>query len=175
MLPRILLFVVVAIAAILVYAALKPDAFQVRRSITIQAPPEKVFALINDLHNWKSWAPQDKEDPTMSRTFSGAASGVGAVSQWHGTGSTGKGTMTITASVPPQMVTVAVDWEKPFAARNINAFSLEDSAGSTKVTWAMHGPNLYIMKLMSVFVNMDGMMGKHFEAGLNNLKQTAEQ
>jgi len=175
MIVRILLLVFVVIAALLVYAAARPDTFQIQRSITIQAPPEKVFALINDLHNWKSWAPQDKDDPTMSRTFSGASSGVGAVSQWHGSGSTGKGTMTITASVPPQMVTVAVDWEKPFVARNINQFTLEPSAGSTKVSWSMHGSNLYVMKLMSVFVNMDRMMGQHFEAGLANLKQLAEQ
>jgi hypothetical protein len=38
----------------------------------------------------------------------------------------------------------------------------------------MHGPNLYIMKLMSVFTNMDRMMGRHFEEGLANLKAAAE-
>jgi hypothetical protein len=31
------------------------------------------------------------------------------------------------------------------------------------------------MKLMSVFVNMDKQMGKHFEAGLADLKVSAEK
>ena len=30
------------------------------------------------------------------------------------------------------------------------------------------------MKFMSVFVNMDKVIGKHFETGLNRLKQAAE-
>jgi hypothetical protein len=39
----------------------------------------------------------------------------------------------------------------------------------------MHGPNLYVMKLMSVFTNMDRVMGKHFESGLENLKTVSER
>ena len=39
----------------------------------------------------------------------------------------------------------------------------------------MHGPNLYMMKLMSVFKNMDRMMGEHFEDGLAKLRLAAEK
>jgi len=39
----------------------------------------------------------------------------------------------------------------------------------------MRGTNVYLMKVMSVFMNMDRMMGKHFEAGLENLKRAAEE
>ncbi len=42
------------------------------------------------------------------------------------------------------------------------------------MTWKMHGPNLYVMKVMSVFVSMDRVMGEHFEKGLANLKAVAE-
>jgi hypothetical protein len=38
----------------------------------------------------------------------------------------------------------------------------------------MSGPNLFMMKLMTVFRNMDKMMGQHFEDGLHNLKNIAE-
>ena len=30
--------------------------------------PDKMFPLINDLHNWVRWAPRDREDPKMKRT-----------------------------------------------------------------------------------------------------------
>ena len=97
------------------------------------------------------------------------------MSNWSGTGNTGKGTMTISESRPPSLVTLAVDWERPFVARNINQFTLEPDGAGTKVTWSMQGPNLFMMKLMSVFTNMDRMMGKHFEDGLANLKSVAEK
>jgi uncharacterized protein YndB with AHSA1/START domain len=175
MILKILLVILALIAAVLIYAAAKPSTFHVERSATIKATPEKVFPLINDLHNWPRWAPQDREDPMMKRTFAGAESGVGATSAWSGSGTTGKGRMTITGSIPPKSVTLAVDWEKPFSVRNINEFRLEPDGLNTRVTWSMSGPNLFMMKLMSVLTNMDRMMGQHFESGLDNLKIIAEQ
>ena len=71
-------------------------------------------------------------------------------------------------------ISIQVDWVKPFVARNLNEFVLEGSRTSTKVTWTMQGPNLYVMRIMAVFVNMDRTMGKHFDAGLANLKALAE-
>ena len=76
--------VVVAIAAVLVLAATKPDTFQVQRAASIKAPPEKIFALINDLRGWGAWSPWEKKDPAMKRTFSGAQYGKGAVYAWDG-------------------------------------------------------------------------------------------
>jgi hypothetical protein len=39
---KIVLVVVVLIAAMLVVAAMRPDGFSVQRSATIKAPPEKI-------------------------------------------------------------------------------------------------------------------------------------
>ena len=39
----------------------------------------------------------------------------------------------------------------------------------------MSGPAPYITKLMGIFVSMDKMIGKDFEAGLTNLKAAAEK
>jgi hypothetical protein len=38
----------------------------------------------------------------------------------------------------------------------------------------MRGTNPFPAKVMSVFVDMNRMMGGHFEAGLANLKSAAE-
>jgi uncharacterized protein YndB with AHSA1/START domain len=175
MILKILLVIVALVAVVIIYAATKPSTFQVERSVIIKASPEKLFPLINDLHNWHGWAPQDQEDPTMKRTFAGAESGTGATSDWIGSGNTGKGRMTITESSPPKTITVAVDWEKPFAVRNLNEFRFEPVGSDTRLTWSMSGPNLFVMKLMSVFTNMDEKMGQHFERGLKSLKTIAEQ
>lgn len=175
MILKILISVVILIAALLAYAASKPNTFQVQRSIIINAPPEKPFALINDFHKWESWAPQDQQDPTMHRTYSGATEGTGAVSEWSGSGSTGKGRMAIIESVPPKMVSIKVDFVKPFEAHNVNEFVLEPTGGATKVTWTIDASNLYMMKVMSIFVNIQKEFGKHMEAGLGSLKTAAEK
>jgi len=175
MILKIAIVVAILLAGVLIFAAMKPDLFQIERSVSIKASPEKIFALINDFHNWGQWASQDKEDPTMKRTFSGSASGVGAVSEWSSTGSAGTGRMTIVESAPSNTVGVLVDFVKPFETHNMNRFLLEPAGETTKVTWRLQGSNLYVMKLMSVFVDMDKMAGKHFEKGLSNLKQIAEQ
>lgn len=172
---RIILITAVLIAAVLALAAIKPKTLQVQRSIAIQAPPEKIFTLIDDFHNWSRWAPQDKMDPSMNRTYSGAVRGQGAVSQWDSKGSAGKGRMAITRSLPPHAVSIQVDFVRPFEAHNINDFTLEPDGAFTRVTWTMHGTNLYLMRIMSIFVNMDRIVGRHFESGLLNLKTVAER
>ncbi|MFZ1009898.1 MAG: SRPBCC family protein [Candidatus Sulfotelmatobacter sp.] len=175
MILRSLIIVAVLIAVVLVFAATKPDTFLIERSLSIKAPPERIFALINNFHDWTRWAPQDREDPSMKRTFSGPESGTGAVSDWTSTGSAGRGRMLITESAAPYRVSVDADWVKPFKAHNVNVFSLQPDGVSTRTTWSMRGTNVYMLKVMSVFVNMDRMMGKHFETGLENLKRAAEE
>ena len=180
MILRIVIIVAVAIAAVLafvlIFAATRPDTLRVQRALTIDAAPDKIFPLIDDFHHWPGWAPQDKEDPTMKRIYSGEESGTGAISDWQGTGNTGKGRMTITESTAPNKVVVKVDFVRPFVAHNINEFVLEPSepGASTKVTWTMRGRNMFFMKVMDVFVSMDRTLGKHFEAGLQNLKVLSE-
>ena len=60
MLKTIAYVVVTAIVVVLVYAASRPDTFRIERSTRIKAPPEKIFALINDLHQFNTWNPYEK-------------------------------------------------------------------------------------------------------------------
>ena len=64
----------VAIAIVLILAAARPDTFHVERAMAIAAPPERIFPLISDFRNWRSWSPYEKLDPAMKRTLSGADS-----------------------------------------------------------------------------------------------------
>ena len=44
MFKSIVLLALAAIAAVLIYAASKPDTFRVERTVSIKAPLEKIFA-----------------------------------------------------------------------------------------------------------------------------------
>jgi len=174
MLKIIAIVVVVLVAVLLIYAATKPDTFCVQRATRINAPPEKIFPLLNDFHSYGSWSPYEKLDPAMKRTYSGAANGKGAVYEWESSGKAGVGRMEITESSPPSRVTINLDFVKPFKAHNIVELTLDAQDGSTNVTWAMHGPLPYIAKVIHLFINMDSTVGKDFETGLANLKTVAE-
>ena len=175
MLKIISLAVVAVVGAFLVYAATRPDSFRVERTVTINAPPERIFPLINDFQRWGAWSPFEKKDPGMKRTMSGVSSGKGAVYEWDGNKEIGQGRMEIVESVPPSRITLTLDFTRPFEAHNIVDFTLEPRGNSTQVTWAIHGPSPFISKVMGIVFNVDKMIGQDFEAGLAALKTVSEQ
>ncbi len=176
MLKTILLIVAAAIAALLIYAATKPDTFRLSRSATIAAPPDKVFALINDLRQFNTWNPFAKADPKVVITYDANTAGVGGAYSWLGEKS-GAGRMQIVESVPAQRVSAKLDFTKPFEAHNQVDFTVQPQADgkSSQVTWAMHGPAPYINKVMTIFFDMDKTVGGEFANGLASLKALAEK
>jgi hypothetical protein len=173
MIATILIVIAVAFAAVLAYAASKPDTFLVRRSTSIAAPPEKIFPMIDDLRAQSAWSPFEK-DPDMKRIHSGAPRGKGAVYAWDGNRHVGAGHIAITDSMPPSKVVLLLDMIRPFKAHNTVEFTLDRIGAGTKVTWSMQGSQPFMAKLMGVFINCDKMVGSQFEEGLAKLKALAE-
>ena len=174
MFKMILLVAAILVGIVLVYAATRPDEFQVERSIQIGAGAEKLFGFINDFHEWQRWTPYDK-DPQMQKTYSGSASGKGAVYAWQGNKDVGRGEISITSSTPQKEVVMELHMIQPFEGRNVVVFSLNAAQGRTQVTWSMMGQQNLITKTLGLFMDMDKMVGKDFERGLANLKTVAEQ
>jgi hypothetical protein len=70
---------VAAIVLVFVFVVSRqPETFHVERSITIDAPAERAFAMVNDFRAWRAWSPYEKLDPEMMRLFGGPATGEGA-------------------------------------------------------------------------------------------------
>jgi len=174
MFKKIALVALVLVVAVLAYAATRPDTLHVQRSASVKAPPEEIFPLISDFHRWASWSPYEKRDPAMKKTYGGAAEGKGAVYEWEGNSEVGQGRMEIT-DADPSRITIKLDFIKPFEGHNVAEFALVPQGGAPNVAWSMEGPSPFIGKLIGVFVNMDTMIGKDFEAGLTNLKAMAEK
>jgi uncharacterized protein YndB with AHSA1/START domain len=165
----------VAIAIVLILAATKPDTFTVQRAAAIKAPPEKIFTLINDFHQWGSWSPYEHKDPAMKRDYSGAASGKGAIYGWQGDKNVGNGRMEILDTSAPNKIVIKLDFYTPFEAHNTAEFTMLPQGDATNVTWRMYGPAPFMAKIMHVFMNIDNMVGKDFEIGLANLKRLTEK
>ena len=166
--------IVSLVAIMLAYAATRPDSFQLARSISIKAAPEKIFPLIDDLHSFNRWNPFLKLDPDTRLTYSGPANGKGTAHEWDGNSRVGKGRLEIMDSVPASKIVMNLDMFKPIEGHNRVEFTLEPKDGATTVTWAMSGKSAYIAKVMGLFVSMDKMVGQAFEIGLADLKVLAE-
>lgn len=168
--------VIVAIIGVLAYATTRPDTFRIARSASIKAPPEKIFPMINDLQAMKGWSPYEKKDPAMQRSFSGPAAGVGAKYAWAGDQNIGEGRMEIIESVPHSKIGIRLEFLKPMEATHLAEFTLQPAGdGTTTVTWAMGGHLKYLFKVAHLFMNVDAMVGKDFEAGLADLKAMTEK
>ena len=165
----------VGIAVVLAVALTKPDTFRVERALAVKAPAGAIYPLIADFHRWTGWSPYEERNPDMKRTFGGAAQGKGATYAWDGNKDIGAGRMEILEAAAPSKIRIKLDFERPFEGHNIAEFTFVPQGDATLVTWAMHGPAPLLSKLMQVFINMDRMIGKDFEAGLVNLKKLTEK
>lgn len=170
----ILILVAAGVATLLIIAATKPNSFRIERQATIAAAPGEVFAQVADFHKWLEWSPWERIDPSLQREYSGAEQGVGAAYVWKGTGKAGAGRMEIKEAVPGSKILIRLDFIKPFKQTNMAEFSFVPQGDGTLITWAMYGPQPFISKVMGTLFNMDDLIGKDFNSGLNNLKVLVE-
>jgi uncharacterized protein YndB with AHSA1/START domain len=169
---------VVGITAILtalaVATSFQSDEMNVSRSTTIAAPPEAVFKVVNDFHQWDAWSPWAKLDPAMKVSYSGPAEGVGATYYWSGNNDVGEGTNTLVESKPAEKIAMRLEMIRPMAGTSDVQFTFVPEGAGTKVTWAMQGKKPFIGKVIGLFMDCEKMCGDQFNEGLANLKKVVE-
>lgn len=174
MLRKLLIGLAALIVIVLAVIATRPSTYRVERTTRIAAPPDVVFALVNDFHAWDRWSPWAHLDPSMRTTYGGPASGVGATYAWVGNDKVGEGNMRITENRPPQKVDIRLEFVKPMASVNQTEFTFRPDGAGTRVNWAVTGPLDFMGKGMDLFVGMDRMIGGDFEKGLASMRREAE-
>jgi len=173
MLKRLGYVATTAVGMMLILASMRQDTFHVERSKRIAAPPEWVFAQINDLQRMKNWNPYEKKDPSLKGEFGPTTRGVGA-SYSFDSQKVATGRMTIVESKPLRQVTLRLDFEKPFVSTVTTEYTLRPDRGGTQVTWSMNGPSSFVHKLMETVFVLDPLIGRDLDAGLSNLKVASE-
>ena len=170
----ILTVLAVLLVVLIVVVSTRPSEYKVARSTVVNAPAATVFPQVNELKKWEAWNPWGKIDPNMKLTYSGPASGVGAVYAWVGNSDVGEGQGTIMESRPNELVQLKLEFFKPMAGVGTAAFTFKPQGDKTEITWTMSGQNNFIGKAMCMIMNMDKMIGSQFEKGLADLKAAAE-
>lgn len=150
------------------------DTYILKRSTTINASPDEVYAHLVDLHRWEAWSPWEDLDPDQQKDFSGPDSGPGAKVDWTGNRKVGQGSMEITRVTEPSNVTIDLEFIKPFKASNKTQFDLRPEGEGTEVTWTMTGELDLMTRIMGIVKSMESMVGPDFERGLGQLKAAVE-
>ncbi len=174
MLKKISLAVAVIVVVFLVVVLIQPNEFKVQRSATIAAAPAVLFELVNDAKKFEQWNPWAKLDPNIKNTYSGPPSGVGAACSWSGNDEVGAGTSTIIESKPNELVRQKLEMTRPMASTCTVEFTFKPEGDKTIVTWKMFGPQPFVGKAMSLFIDCEKMCGDQFEKGLMELAAAAQ-
>ncbi|MEJ6980630.1 SRPBCC family protein [Pedobacter sp. P351] len=171
---KIILLVIVFLAAFFfIGGMLLPKTYQVKRSISINAPDSVVYNNIADFNNFLKWNPWYKMEPSARIKIAGTAGQPGHLYTWEGE-ETGTGQMLIKNIVPQKLVDIELKFIKPFENTAKTKFQLDAKENTTVVTWIMEGENKSSMDRW-MGLGMDSMIGGDFESGLKELKSLSEK
>jgi uncharacterized protein YndB with AHSA1/START domain len=150
-----------------------PSEFEVQRSTEIDAPPEKVYDLVVDTRQWKTWSVWNRRDPNMRIVYSGPPFGMGAKWSWESK-TEGRGAMEFTRVEPNRRVEYRLQFPE-FNMTSNGALILEPSGKGTRITWTNVGDTGSNPLKHYLAAMMDRIVGPDFEGGLANLKALAEK
>nr|WKN39325.1 SRPBCC family protein [Tunicatimonas sp. TK19036] len=172
LLKKILAGIFIIVALFLLVALFLPSTYHVERSVVIQLPVEEVYPFVSNLNEWADWNPWTQTDPTVETTIIGSGHEIGSVWSWDGE-KVGVGSLTIQELEPNKLMQSRLAFLKPQMFESDDIWTFEPINTGTKVTWINEGKLSYpVDRLFGLF--MDGMLGRDFERGLENLKHITE-
>lgn len=141
--------------------------FDVRKSIFIEAPPERVHAVVRDFRQWPAWSPWLIAEPDSRLDY--AENGKSYT--WEGK-ITGSGEMRVTGEDALRSIDYYLAFLKPWKSVNTVRFQFAGKNGGTEVTWTMEGSLPFFMFWMKSM--MAGYVGADYQRGLMLLKAYVE-
>jgi hypothetical protein len=81
--------------------------------------------------------------------------------------------MEIVRAEENRLVDIALQFDKPFKSSNQTTFTLEPQGETTVVHWKMVGPRPLVMRLLGPVFNIEKLVGRDFEKGLERMALTA--
>mgnify|MGYP000904075686 CR=1 FL=1 len=173
---KILLAIGILIFLILVSALFIKKEYAVEREIIINKPASEVYDYVRILRNQNAFSTFAKKDPNMKSVYTGIDGEAGSVFAWEGNNEVGSGEQKITKLTKDKRIDIEMHFIDPFESYAPAYFTFENlSAMQTKVKWGMNGKMAYPLNFMRLFFDMEEMIGKEYEASLQNLKLILEK
>jgi hypothetical protein len=174
---KILLGFVIIIALALIIPLFTHKEYAVVREISINKPKAQVFEYVKYLKNQNEFSVWARMDPSMKKEFRGTDGTVGFVSAWNSQDeNVGKGEQEIKKISDGERIDYELRFIEPFEATDYAYMITEnENDNATKVKWGFNGKMDYPMNMMLLVMDMDKMLGKDLETGLQNLKSNLEK
>jgi uncharacterized protein YndB with AHSA1/START domain len=167
------IILLVVILFILIAGVFVSKTVHLEKEITINAPRDTVWNYVSSLQGQLKWSPWPERDPDIQASFDGQEGAVGSVYRWKGNKDVGSGNQTIT-KIEPGRVETHLNFIEPFSGQADAFVNLTEAGAGTKVTWGFDSRYPYPMNVMLLFINMDELIGKDYNAGLEKLKRLSE-
>jgi len=176
-LKRLILLVLVLVAALVGIGYVLPDSAHVERTARVDAPPEAVFPYVNNLKRFTEWSPWAAKDPDMTQTFQGPEAGIGAQLYWESdVPEVGSGSTLIVESNPPKRVVNRLELpDLSNATYYFEIDEIDETDDGSRVTWGFDTEFRGNLIGRYFGLMMDRWIGAEYERGLENLKQLVEQ
>ena len=146
---------------------------RVERQITICAPPEEIFPMINKLQNWPLWSAWN-ERSEVEFSYGEIIEGEGAVQRWRG--ERNSGTLRILRSEPERRIDYALELHYGrFRFRIRGRLDFLQDGACTRLRWRCvwePARNPY-RRYLDLFLRWS--MGHNFSRGLSNLRERVER
>ncbi len=154
-------------------AFLLPSSRTLYRSITIERPPDDIYNLVTDFHNYKKWNPWSAREPDAEDQISGEPGKVGHKWSWEGE-KTGKASLEIKELEKGKSVRSDLIFSVPRKMRSEDIWKFDRiDQNKTRVTWGYYGIlGFPVERYFGLY--LDKMLGPDFEQGLINLKKLSE-
>ena len=167
------IIVLILILSIAVLAFVAPTDFKLERSIEINAQKELVHKHLLYFENSQKWSPWAELDPNQKTGMEGEDGAVGTTFFWEGNEDVGKGKQEIIAFTDDKIETT-VTFIEPFESIAHGYFLLNETEGTTTVTWGFDSKMPRPFNIFSLFMDISESVGKDYEKGLAKLKEIVE-
>jgi len=169
----ILLVFIVVVTAVL--SLVLPTHQKIERTVTIAAPAADVYENLAMLEHFNKITVWNQRDSLARHTLEGTDGTVGATYSWDGDPTiSGRGKMKINSLEPGKMIEHTIDFSYPKKGHANSTLTLNETNGSTTVTWAFRKATPRPWNIFNLFYSLDKEMGSDFEEGLAKLKKTFE-
>ncbi|UOU97099.1 SRPBCC family protein [Chryseobacterium daecheongense] len=178
---RILKGIIMILASILilwlVIAAFVSGDCQYEKSISINAPVEKVWQNTNTLKAMDQWSPWNDLDPALKKDWTGTTGQPGEKVCWESQKEeAGKGCQEVTkVDAAGKRIETAIQFLTPYKSEANAYVAVAPEGNGSKATWGFTSKIPYPFTVMKLFMNMEDAIGKDYEKGLSRLKAMAEK
>jgi uncharacterized protein YndB with AHSA1/START domain len=164
------------VGIILIVAAFAPKQIEYSDSVQINASPETVWQFTSSLEGLDKWSPWHAKDPEMKQEWTGKSGEPGSKQCWDSQNDqVGAGCQEIKTVEENKHLETILTFTRPRPSEGAATVDLVAKDGGTEVTWGMTGPMPYPTNIMTLMMDMEKMMGPYWTAGLNKLKELAEE